>query len=175
MAGHLLGAWRRGLLARSRRWPRWLRYAAICLLVRRFPVGAAALIRDGAGRVLLVRQTYHRPASWSPPGGWVGRGETPHQAAVRETYEEVGLRVAVGRPLAIGTGGYDQVNILFECRVLDERDAGLSQEIDRAAYFAPNELPPMPAGTRRWLEEGLAAQERSTPRLTTASRLTESW
>ena len=121
-------------------------------------MGASALIRDGEGRVLLVRQTYHSPTSWSLPGGWVQRDETPRQAAARETYEEVGLRVSIGRPLAASMGSYGQLSILFEARVVDERDAHLSDEVDCAAYFDLSQLPPMPSETRCWIEEALAAQ-----------------
>ena len=132
-------------------------------------IGAAALIRDQAGRVLLVRQTYHRHEVWVPPGGWLGRGETPRQTAARETYEEVGLRVAVGPPLAVGTGAYGQINILFDCRILDDREARLSDEVDRATYFPPSDLPPTYPGVRGWLREALAvhgiAADPTAPRL----------
>jgi ADP-ribose pyrophosphatase YjhB (NUDIX family) len=145
--------------------PRWLaraRRAGRRLLRPRFPVGAAALIRDPAGRVLLVRQPYHRPPSWWPPGGWVGRGETPRQAAAREAYEEVGVRVAVGRPLAVGVGPYGQLNIVFECRAIDDRAARPGSEVDRAAFFAPSRLPLRGEG-RRLIEEALAAQGPADP------------
>ena len=36
------------------------RRVAIRILYPRFPVGAVAIVCDAAGRVLLVRQTYHR-------------------------------------------------------------------------------------------------------------------
>jgi ADP-ribose pyrophosphatase YjhB (NUDIX family) len=41
--------------------------------------------------ILLVKCSYRR--GWSIPGGLVKRGETWTQAAVRETFEEVGLRL----------------------------------------------------------------------------------
>src|SRR6266536_4492972 len=78
------------------------------LLTPRFPIGAAVLLRDGQGRILLVQQTYRSSSVWLPPGGWVDRGETPQEAARREAREEVGLEIAVGRPLAIGGGGYGE-------------------------------------------------------------------
>lgn len=56
-----------------------------------------AVIRDAAGRILLVRRG-HPPGEglWSVPGGRVEPGETDTTALAREVLEETGLRVAVG-------------------------------------------------------------------------------
>lgn len=64
-------------------------------------VCAGAVVRDGDGRLLLVRRG-HAPAAgrWSLPGGRVEAGETPQAAAAREVAEETGLTVAVGALLA---------------------------------------------------------------------------
>ena len=45
-------------------------------------VAAGVLIRDDAGRVLLVKPTYKD--GWEIPGGYVEKGESPHAAATRE-------------------------------------------------------------------------------------------
>ncbi len=52
--------------------------------------GVTALVNDGKGRVLLVRQRYL--SGWHLPGGGVGRGEPPADAIIRELQEEVGLQ-----------------------------------------------------------------------------------
>jgi 8-oxo-dGTP diphosphatase len=67
---------------------------------------AGAVVRDGEGRLLLVRRG-HAPArgTWSLPGGRVEPGETPEVAAAREVLEETGLRIAVGARLATVTIG----------------------------------------------------------------------
>ena len=64
-------------------------------------VCAGAVIRDGDGRLLLVRRG-RAPSRgrWSVPGGRVEPGETPAQAAAREVREETGLEVIVGPLLA---------------------------------------------------------------------------
>ena len=127
------------------------------LLTPRIPLGAGALIRDAEGRVLLIHQTYQRPPLWLPPGGWVDRGETPREAARREVREELGVGVEVGRALATRGGGYGELTILFDCRLLDDAPFRLSSEIERAEFFAPEALPPMAEAARACLTEALAA------------------
>jgi 8-oxo-dGTP pyrophosphatase MutT (NUDIX family) len=127
------------------------------LLAPRCPIGAAVLIRDPQGRVLLVQQSYRSSSVWLPPGGWMDRGETPQEAARREAWEEVGLRVRIGRPLAIGGGGYGEVTVLFEGHSVGETSLHLSDEIERAAYFPLDALPPMAEQTWHWLAEACVA------------------
>ncbi|MBO0819256.1 MAG: NUDIX hydrolase [Nocardiopsaceae bacterium] len=62
-------------------------------------MAAGALIRDGAGRVLLVEPTY-KP-TWEVPGGAVEAEESPPAACRREVLEELGLDRPVGRVLAV--------------------------------------------------------------------------
>src|SRR5881227_3376430 len=61
---------------------------------------AGAVVRDGTGRLLLVRRA-HEPSRglWSIPGGRIEPGETAAEAAAREVREETGLIVEVGRLL----------------------------------------------------------------------------
>lgn len=61
-------------------------------------VSAAVIVENG--RALLVRRRVPEgDLVWSFPAGKVEPGETPEQAAVRETCEEVGLDVAVVKSL----------------------------------------------------------------------------
>jgi mutator protein MutT len=71
-------------------------------------VCAGAVVRDDAGRLLLVRRGREPGAGrWSLPGGRVEPGETPAAAAAREVAEETGLVVTVGALLAtVPIGSY---------------------------------------------------------------------
>ncbi|MFJ4832991.1 NUDIX domain-containing protein [Streptomyces sp. NPDC088747] len=88
--------------------------------------GAAALFRDSDGRVLLVEPNYRD--GWALPGGTVesDEGETPRQGARRETVEEIGLDIALGRLLAVdwvhGTARPPLVAYLYDGGVLTEQD-----------------------------------------------------
>lgn len=63
-------------------------------------------VRDDAGRVLLARHS--EVGAWVLPGGAIEPGETPADAAVRETWEEAGLVVRLTRLLGV-FGGPDFV------------------------------------------------------------------
>lgn len=76
-------------------------YATYIAGLPRVLAGAAMLFRDREGRVLLVEPNYRE--GWALPGGTIesDEGETPRQAARRETLEEIGLDVGPGRLLAV--------------------------------------------------------------------------
>ncbi|MFG2153191.1 NUDIX hydrolase [[Kitasatospora] papulosa] len=65
-------------------------------------LGAAAIITDEVGRVLLVHPTYRQDDSWLLPGGIVEAGEHPHVTCRREITEELGLAdLPLARVLAV--------------------------------------------------------------------------
>jgi ADP-ribose pyrophosphatase YjhB (NUDIX family) len=76
-------------------------YSAYIATLPRILSGAAVLLRDGRGRILLVEPNYRE--GWALPGGTIesDTGETPREAARRETLEELGLDLAPGRLLAV--------------------------------------------------------------------------
>ncbi|MER6224178.1 NUDIX domain-containing protein [Streptomyces sp. 900105755] len=103
-------------------------YAAYIASLPRVLAGAAALIRDAEGRVLLVEPNYRE--GWALPGGTVESddGETPRQGARRETLEEIGLDREMGRLLAVdwvhGTGRPPVVAYVYDGGVVTDADLG---------------------------------------------------
>lgn len=63
-------------------------------------VVAAVVLRDGDGRVLVVRK--RGTSRYMLPGGKIEPGETPAAAAVRELHEEVGADLDVGDLVPLG-------------------------------------------------------------------------
>ncbi|MFF4319884.1 NUDIX domain-containing protein [Streptomyces sp. NPDC001568] len=98
-------------------------YATYIASLPRVLAGAAALYRDAAGRVLLVEPNYRE--GWALPGGTIesDRGESPRTAARRESAEEIGIDVPLGRLLAVdwslGTGRPPLAAYLYDGGVLD--------------------------------------------------------
>lgn len=104
-----------------------------------FRLGSFALIVNGKGEVLLC----HRSDidAWNLPGGVVEHGESPWDAALRETREEVGLIVEVERLAGVyAKPDHDEIVFSFVCRVVGG-ELGTSDEADDVRYFPVQQLP----------------------------------
>ena len=66
--------------------------------------GVKCVLRDVDGRVAFVRHHYGNRGQWELPGGGAHAGETLHDAARREAYEELGADVATWRELGVARG-----------------------------------------------------------------------
>ena len=103
----------------------------------------AAVISEN--KILLVKE---RGDGWTLPGGWVDPGESPSEAAVRETKEESGYDVNAIRLMAI----YDRdrqghppcpfhvYKLIFLCE-LAGGSARTSLETDAVSFYSEEELP----------------------------------
>jgi 8-oxo-dGTP diphosphatase len=90
--------------------------------VPRIPASAGGLIRDEAGRLLILKPSYKK--GWTIPGGQIdATGESPWQACRREVREECGLEIKQGRLacvdfLAPRPGRPGGARFLFDCGTL---------------------------------------------------------
>jgi ADP-ribose pyrophosphatase YjhB (NUDIX family) len=103
----------------------------------------AAVISEN--KILLVKE---RGDGWTLPGGWVDPGESPSEAAVRETKEESGYDVSAVRLMAI----YDRdrqghppcpfhvYKLIFLCNLVGG-SAKTSLETEGVDFFREDELP----------------------------------
>ncbi len=104
-----------------------------------------AWIRDGAGRLLLIRRG--RPpfeGRWGLPGGFLEWNETTEACCAREAEEETGLVVEVGELLGVYSDpGRDprghNVTVLYDCAVVSGRAKGGDDAAD-ARWFSEREL-----------------------------------
>lgn len=55
-------------------------------------LSSSALLLENEARELLVVKANYK-SYWSLPGGIIEHGETPKQAAIRETFEEIGIKL----------------------------------------------------------------------------------
>jgi 8-oxo-dGTP pyrophosphatase MutT (NUDIX family) len=97
-------------------------------------LGALAAVADG-DRLLVVQRADF--GYWTLPGGRLDRGETLAQAAVRELWEETGLRAEPVAAIGLyGIAGFGRVNALFALRRTGGRLAERAAEM-RAARWVP--------------------------------------
>ena len=116
-----------------------MQYQLSCLL----------FIKDNTGRILMIKR--RKPPNlntWSPPGGKVEMniGESPYECAIREAYEEVGLKLQNSDLRLFGyiseksyEGTSHWLMFLFDCLVSIEE---VPAEIDEGhfQFYARDEI-----------------------------------
>ena len=90
------------------------------------------------GNILLNR--FGEGAYYNIPGGGIEKGETAHQAVVREIREETGLSVSAGElvfvleyePVASGYayGDGHHISLFFRCELIGKPDLSVPEEPD---------------------------------------------
>ena len=106
------------------------------------PKLAVAVVIERDGSVALQRRTIDPGAGlWTFPSGYVDRGEAVEEAAIREAWEEVGLRVTLDRLLGLySRPGETVVLAVYVARALSG-DLASRDENDAVGFFAPDDLP----------------------------------
>ncbi|MDJ0923695.1 MAG: NUDIX hydrolase, partial [Acidimicrobiia bacterium] len=109
-------------------------------------VGAAVVIWDDSGRILLVKRApgATRPGLWSIPAGYVDYGEDVRQAAARELFEETGLIAEVGDVVWVASNFHDPAKLTVGIWFAGTVTGGVLEagdDAEAAAFFAPDDLP----------------------------------
>jgi len=122
-------------------------------------VAASAIIFDETReKILITRRTDN--GLWCLPGGGMDPGESVTETCSREVWEEVGLRVHVGRLIGVYTTPHriteyidgnrvQYVSFSFEAQPYDG-EAGTSDEVTEFGYFTPAEIKQMPIMEHHW-------------------------
>jgi 8-oxo-dGTP pyrophosphatase MutT (NUDIX family) len=110
--------------------------------------GVSAIVFDDEGRVLLNRRSDTR--KWSVIGGIPEPGEQPAVCAVREVFEETGVRCVAERVVvvqALGPVRYDNGDVCqymdttFRCRAVDGEARVNDDESLEVGWFEVDALP----------------------------------
>jgi ADP-ribose pyrophosphatase YjhB (NUDIX family) len=128
------------LLKIWRVFPRWLQIALSRVVRPLFQVFAVAVIFNENEEILLVKSTYQRFHPWGLPGGSLEYGESAEDAALREVWEETGLRIEIERLLLVKTWKPDRVGLYYLCRIADG-EFHPSDEVSEMRYFTRDDLP----------------------------------
>jgi 8-oxo-dGTP pyrophosphatase MutT (NUDIX family) len=103
--------------------------------------GAAAVIFDDDGRILLVKENYGR-RRYGFPGGAVEPGEPPDDAVLRELQEETTLEAAVDHLVGLYRLENGFSVHLFRCRIIAGTAAVPdTDEIAEVGWYEPDAVP----------------------------------
>lgn len=114
-------------------WRRW----------RKAPIaGVSVIVTNLTGDVLLLKHSYG-PDVWSLPGGGLGRGEEPMEAARREVREELGMELVriepIGKLEEVLSGSPHTAHIFTA--VCDRQPRPDGREVIEARFFPSHSLP----------------------------------
>jgi ADP-ribose pyrophosphatase YjhB (NUDIX family) len=115
-------------------------------------VGAAVVLWDERGRLLLVRRGPYatRSGLWSIPAGFVDYGEDVRSGAARELLEETGLVATIGDPVWVATNTHDPAKVTVGIWFAGHRVDGVlaaGDDADGVGWFDLDDLPPLAFGT----------------------------
>ncbi len=122
--------------------------------MKRLPVVAALIKKDG--KILLARRpaTKARGGLWEFPGGKIEPEERPEEALCREIKEELGIEIEVGPILAEVEHDYPEIKIRllgYEGKIIHGTPAPL--EGQKISWFRPEEISGLelaPADRKLW-------------------------
>jgi 8-oxo-dGTP diphosphatase len=111
-------------------------------------VGAAVVVFDGDGRLLMVRRApgSTRSGYWSIPAGFVDYGEEIRSAAARELEEETGLIAEVGDVVFVASNFHDPAKLTVGIWFAGTVTGGTlcaGDDADDVGWFDLDELPPL--------------------------------
>ena len=124
-------------------------------------VAVGAVVGNDAGEILLVQRA--DSGIWLYPTGWADIGYSASEVAVKEVYEETGIRCEVVRLIGVLDGlrlGFTQIplySLLFHCRATGGTLRAHPLECADVGWFPEHALPEFTAGADHWAEHAFRA------------------
>ncbi|RST00369.1 NUDIX domain-containing protein [Streptomyces sp. WAC07149] len=119
-----------------------MQWRVLWLWHAKYMVGVTGIVRDDAGRVLLLRhRMWPEGRQWGLPTGYASKGEEFGATVVREVKEETGLDVKAGALVHLKSGYKLRVEVAYEAAYVGGTIHTDSFEILEAQWFSPDQLP----------------------------------
>lgn len=119
-----------------------LQWRILWITHAKFMVGVTGVVRDDAGRVLLLRhRMWPEDRPWGLPTGCAVKGEDFGATVVREVREETGLEVEPGPLVHLRSGYRLRVEVAYEATLIGGDLTIDPFEILEARWCAPDDLP----------------------------------
>lgn len=120
-------------------------------------VVGVVIVNDKNEVLLQKRSRFKRanPSKWGICGGKVDFGETPIEAGVRETLEEIGILLDKNelKFLSMDTNGKSHFTVFFVRKNIDVNDCKLQvEELEEVKYFKIGELENLDNEGFEWLD-----------------------
>jgi ADP-ribose pyrophosphatase YjhB (NUDIX family) len=119
--------------------------AACGFIAYQNPAPAVGVILEKKGSIVLVRRRYEPQVGlWGLPAGFMEYGEAPEETALREAFEETGLRIEVDRLHGAYRGGGPSgpriVLLVYRARIVGGR-LRPGDDADEVGWFELTKLP----------------------------------
>ena len=102
-----------------------------------FSTCVLSVVKDPAGNIALIKQSYGQQETFVGVAGYMKPGETAEDAALREIAEEIGIAAANLRFLFSAWHETRGQLMLCFCAETDNTAFSLSQEVSEARWFPP--------------------------------------
>jgi len=120
-----------------------------------------AIVGNDDNELLLVQRA--DSGMWLYPTGWADVGYSPAEVAVKEVWEEAGIKSEVVRLLAVNDGmrlGFTRIPLystVFHLRAIGGELAAHPLECSDVGFFSRENLPEPLIGGERWVDRAFAA------------------
>lgn len=112
---------------------------------KRGPLIVTAAVIRRRGKVLIAQRRADSAAGalkWEFPGGKLEFGETPEKCLAREIYEELNLKIKVGKFIGMSSHVYDKkLHVVLLCYLCEHKSGELKLlEVNDAKWISPRDL-----------------------------------